>query len=184
MKQITNKEYEEWQKYKAEKAKSHVLLPDTVRKSVRGFYSPDFWNYPMFRSISESMGREVPVGTMGLCIDETHPVTRALFSECYSTPQWYSAVMHSDSAVLDAAPAGYRPIVQTIDNVERCCRLGMIFETAVGRGKLLVCTVRFDEAPEDICLSRLHCALADYISSAAFAPEAQLAPEMLRRLFR
>lgn len=31
MKQITNKEYEEWQKYKAEKAKGHVLLSDTVR---------------------------------------------------------------------------------------------------------------------------------------------------------
>ena len=31
MKQISNKEYEEWQKYKAEKAKGHVLLPDTVR---------------------------------------------------------------------------------------------------------------------------------------------------------
>ena len=31
MKQITNKEYEEWQKYKAEKAKGHVLLPDTIR---------------------------------------------------------------------------------------------------------------------------------------------------------
>ena len=31
MKQITNKEYEEWQKYKAEKAKGHILLPDTVR---------------------------------------------------------------------------------------------------------------------------------------------------------
>ena len=31
MKQITNKEYEEWQKYKAEKEKGHVLLPDTVR---------------------------------------------------------------------------------------------------------------------------------------------------------
>ena len=31
MKQITNKEYEEWQKYKAEKAEGHVLLPDTVR---------------------------------------------------------------------------------------------------------------------------------------------------------
>ena len=27
MKQITNKEYEEWQKYKAEKAKGHALLP-------------------------------------------------------------------------------------------------------------------------------------------------------------
>lgn len=31
MKQITNKEYEEWQKYKAEKANGHILLPDTVR---------------------------------------------------------------------------------------------------------------------------------------------------------
>ena len=31
MKQMTNKEYEEWQKYKAEKAKGHALLPDTVR---------------------------------------------------------------------------------------------------------------------------------------------------------
>ena len=31
MKQITNKEYEEWQKYKAEKAKGHILLPDPVR---------------------------------------------------------------------------------------------------------------------------------------------------------
>ncbi len=27
MEQITNKEYEEWQKYKEEKAKGHVLLP-------------------------------------------------------------------------------------------------------------------------------------------------------------
>ena len=31
MKQITNKEYEEWQKYKAEKAEGRVILPDTVR---------------------------------------------------------------------------------------------------------------------------------------------------------
>jgi hypothetical protein len=26
MKQITNKEYEEWQKYKAEKAKGHIVI--------------------------------------------------------------------------------------------------------------------------------------------------------------
>ena len=31
MKQITNKKYEEWQTYKAEKSKGRVLLPDTVR---------------------------------------------------------------------------------------------------------------------------------------------------------
>ena len=31
MKQITNKEYEEWQKYKSDKAKGRILQPDTVR---------------------------------------------------------------------------------------------------------------------------------------------------------
>lgn len=31
MKQITNKEYEDWQKYKAEREKGRVLLPDTLR---------------------------------------------------------------------------------------------------------------------------------------------------------
>lgn len=31
MKQITNKEYEEWQRYKAEKAKGLILQPDTIR---------------------------------------------------------------------------------------------------------------------------------------------------------
>ena len=31
MKQITNKEYEEWQKYKTDRACGRVLLPDTVR---------------------------------------------------------------------------------------------------------------------------------------------------------
>jgi hypothetical protein len=29
--QATNKEYEEWQKYKEEKAKGHILMPDTLR---------------------------------------------------------------------------------------------------------------------------------------------------------
>lgn len=35
MKSITNKEYEEWQKYKAEKVKGHILMPDTTGSSAR-----------------------------------------------------------------------------------------------------------------------------------------------------
>ena len=31
MKQITNREYEDWQKYKQEKSNGRVLLPETVR---------------------------------------------------------------------------------------------------------------------------------------------------------
>lgn len=160
-----------------------LLLPEHISETVRGFYCADFWNYHMFRIISQNMGKREPAGTMGLCIDNTHPVAGAMFSERFSTPQWYSAVTHSDCAVLDAAPAGYRPAVQPIDNVERNHRLGMIFETAAGGGRLLICTVRFEEAPEDLCLNRLHHALADYLQSDAFDPAPALPAEMLRQLF-
>lgn len=160
-----------------------LLIPAQITDKIRGFYCTDFWNYPMFRSISESMGRQVPVGTMGLCIDKTHPVARALFSDDYSTPQWYSIVTHADCAVLDDAPNGYRPAVQMIDNVERNHRLGLLFETAVGGGRLFVCTARLTECPEDPCMNRLHHAIAAYMQSDAFAPAETLSAGLLRKLF-
>lgn len=179
---ITVHSYSEAEPY-LQKGARVLLLPEQITEKIEGFYCTDFWNYHMFKIISESMGRKVPVGTMGLCINLAHPIAKAMFSSHYSTPQWYSAVTHSDSAVLDAAPAGYRPIVQTVDNVERNHRLGVIFETAVGAGRLLICTVRLHEAPQDLCINRLHCALADYLQSDAFAPAEQLPPTLLRKLF-
>lgn len=143
-----------------------LLLTGHLPDAVRGFYCTDFWNYHMFKIISESMGRQVPVGTMGLCIDTAHPVAQAMCSEEYSTPQWYSAVTHADCAILDDLPAGFRPIVQVIDNVERCHRLGLLYELQTGGGTLLVCTVRFDEAPDDPALNRLYHAITDYVRSA------------------
>lgn len=160
-----------------------LLLPDQITEKIEGFYCTDFWNYPMFKTISESMGRKVPVGTMGLCIDPDHPVAKAMFSADHSTPQWYMPVTHSDCAVLDAAPEGFRPIIQTIDHPARAHRLGTVFETAVGVGKLLVCTVRFAEAPDDRSMNRLHHALCDYLQSDAFAPAETLSPALLRKLF-
>lgn len=160
-----------------------LLLPEQITDSIKGFYCTDFWNYHMFRQISESMHRQVPVGTMGLCIDTAHPIAKAMFSAAYSTPQWYSAVTHADCAILDDAPAGFRPTVQMIDNVERNHRLGLLFETAVSGGRLLICTVRFAEAPEDLAMNRLYHAVTDYIRSADFSPKEQLSAAMLRALF-
>jgi len=70
----------------------NVLLmpkPEALNNVVEGYYCTDFWCYPMFRSISESMNREVPIGTMGLLIDNTHPVFRDFPCEPYSTYPWW-----------------------------------------------------------------------------------------------
>ena len=160
-----------------------LLLPDTVKNGIPGSYCTDFWNYSMFRQISESMGKPEPIGTLGLCIQADHPIARAMFSEEYSTPQWYTPVTHADCAILDFAPDGYNPIVQMIDNPARCHRLALIFETKVGNGKLLVCTVRLHEAPDDPAVNRLHHALIDYMQSPDFIPSVRLDEKRLAALF-
>lgn len=165
-----------------QEGKRVLLLPETVSECVKGFYCTDFWCYPMFRSISESMNKEVPVGTMGLCIQAEHPIAKALYSDEYSTPQWYMPVSHADCAVLDAAPEGFTPIVQMIDNFERNHRLGLIFETKVGGGRLLISTVRTEECPDDPAMSRLAQALIDYAASDEFAPRAELDAAMLTKI--
>lgn len=37
--------------------------------SIKGTYCTDFWCYPMFCFISEIMGKPIPIGTMGLLIE-------------------------------------------------------------------------------------------------------------------
>jgi len=50
----------------------------------------------------------------------------------------------SKAIILNETPADFRPIVQVIDNQERNVKLGAIFETRVGAGKLLVCALDLD----------------------------------------
>lgn len=57
---------------------------------------------------------------------------------------WGDVRNRSKAIVLNGTPDDYRPIVQVIDNYERNYKLGSIFETRVGPGKLLVCAMDLD----------------------------------------
>ncbi len=158
-----------------------LYLPGKLKNSVEGFYCTDFWCYSMFRSISESMGRDVPVGTLGLLIDNEHPALSEFPSEVYSTPPWYEIVSHSACAVLDDFPE-IQPIVQTIDNFERNHRLGNLFEVRSGKNKVLICTCRLQECidiPEVQAYAR---SLLNYIKSDRFAPQINISAEALANL--
>lgn len=151
-----------------------IYLPNELAESIKGFYCTDFWCYPMFRSISESMGKEVPVGTMGLLIDKDHPALAGFACEDYSTPQWYNIVSHADCAVLDNTPEGYSPIVQMIDNFERNHKLGLLYEAKAGGGKLLVCTSRLSEISDKAEAQSFAAALIEYVHSEQFSPKWEL----------
>lgn len=148
-----------------------IYIPKNLPESVRGEYCTDFWCYPMFRSISESMGREVPTGTLGLLIQSEHPALRGFESRFYTTPQWHSIVSNADCAVLDGTPEGFRPIVQMIDNFERNHKLGLIYEANAAGGRLLVCTSRLMDILDKTEARALLQSLAEYAVSGDFTPE-------------
>ncbi len=174
-----------WKEAKERLAKGEKVLfmPDALpeSKSIEGTYCTDFWNYPMFRSISESMEKPVPVGTLGLLVDRDSPALAEFPSEIYSTAQWYDAVTDSRAAVLDGT--GIDPIVRTIDNCERNHSLGDIFEAESGGGSLLVCTLRLDKKTDSLPCRQLLKSLYDYASSNDFKPAQSVDISVLDGIF-
>lgn len=152
----------------------NVLLmpkPESLHNAIEGFYCTDFWCYPMFRSISESMNRPVPVGTMGLLIDNSHPVFRDFPCEQYSTYPWWSIIENSKSIILDGTDREWSPIVQTIDNFERNHKLGFLFECRVGAGNLLVCALDASKAGKTPEGRQFLSSVAGYMASSEFKPQ-------------
>lgn len=108
-----------------EKADGAAIVVPSAEGQLPAEYCTDFWCYPMFRSISESMGKPVPVGTMGLSIDIASPLLKRFAQEDYTIPAWYAILQ---TAHVQRLPADIHPAVQMIDNTERCARLGILYQ--------------------------------------------------------
>lgn len=125
-----------------EKADGAAIVVPSAEGQLPAEYCTDFWCYPMFRSISESMGKPVPIGTMGLSIDTASPLLKRFAQEDYTTPVWYAILQ---TAHVQRLPADIHPAVQMIDNTERCARLGILYQ----QDGLWYLTARLWEKPDD-----------------------------------
>ena len=125
-----------------EKGVKPLFIPEAKGK-LEGTYCTDFWCYPMFRSISESMKKPVPIGTMGLLIEKNDRVFSSFPTEDHSTAQWYNIVTHSHAEDLDGTDI--IPTVWVIDNPDRAKKLGLLYRLPTGFGDLTVCTSRLWE---------------------------------------
>jgi hypothetical protein len=150
--------------------------------SIEGTYCTDFWCYPMFRSISESVGRAVPVGTHGLYVEKSHSIFDNFPTEIYSTPQWYDFVSNSRALILDDSEI--TPVVWTIDNFERNHMLGNILELQVGLGKLLISTSDLRKLSESVPAKQLEYSILSYMSSEKFKPTNIITVEGLKKIFQ
>ncbi len=151
-----------------------LLFPQTAEvkdKSFPGLFPPDFWNYGMFKSISENNGKQVSPGTLGLLTDPSLPIFNNFPTDFYTNWQWYSIIKASNSYILDELPSNYYPIVQVVDNLERNHKLGLIFEMKVGKGKLLVCMSQLNKIADKPEAAQLYQSILNYMESEKFDPE-------------
>lgn len=151
--------------------------------SVGGSFTPDYWNYAMFKGISESVGREVSPGTLSILTNPAHPLFREFPTEMHSNWQWWIILKHARPLILDRTPHEYKPLIQVIDNIERNHKLGLLLEVRSGEGKLLVnlCDLEaIADKPEGRQYRR---ALLQYMVSPDFNPETVLSEDELTNLF-
>lgn len=151
---------------------------------VGPLFQTDYWNWRMFKTISQNNHKPVSPGTLGLCIaDPAHPLFSAFPTEGHTSWQWFSVVQASAPLVLDnLARAGlrdYRPLVQVIDNIERNHRLGLVMEFRVGQGRLLICAADLDRAARHVEGRAFYASLLGYMQSSAFSPRTAISFDAL-----
>ena len=159
-------------------------MKDIKNKSVGGLFITDFWNYGMFRSIAESLKKEPSPGTMGLLLNPANPFFQNFPTEFHSDWQWWIIAKNSRPFILDGAPQAYLPIVQVIDNFERDYKLGILFEFAVGKGKLLVSTTNIDAILEKPEGRQYYQAILKYTASDKFNPSTTMSMNDLLRMLK
>ncbi|MBR3472929.1 MAG: beta-glycosidase [Prevotella sp.] len=166
--------------------KSVLLMPDSTELkslTVGGLFQTDYWNYRMFKTISENNKKPVSPGTLGLLTDPAHPIFRDFPTDMHTSWQWFPMIKASRPFMLDNTAPKYRPIVQVIDNIERNHKLGLVFEFAVGKGKLLVCMSPLDQLQQYAEARQLYSSICQYMLSADFHPQTSVTTTDLQRLF-
>lgn len=156
-------------------------LVDSV--TVGGLFQTDYWNYRMFKTISENAGKKVSPGTLGILTAPAHKALSQYPTEEHSDWQWYTVVKHSYPLILDRLNAiDYRPTVQVIDNVERNHRLGLLMEFKVGKGKLMLLMADIKELEAKPEGQQFIKSVIDYMNTSDFAPATAIEYDDLRSL--
>ena len=165
-----------------EKGKSVLLMPEASDLCVGGLFQTDYWNYRMFKTISENNKKSVSPGTLGILTNPEHPIFKGFPTDMHTNWQWFPIIKASHPMMLDNTGKDYRPIVQVIDNIERNHKLGLIFEFAIGKGKLLVSMADLESAtsyPEGRAFYR---SVLEYMVSSDFAPKTHITLEDFQKL--
>ncbi|MEL7500584.1 MAG: sugar-binding domain-containing protein [Planctomycetota bacterium] len=151
--------------------------PDSMTDPIAGQFVPVFWSPVHFPK---------QPGTMGCMIDDEHPLFKNFPTNSHSDWQWWKMLRACQGFDLDEISVEQpRPIMQLIDKFDRNTRPTLIWETKIGLGRLLVCTLDIESNPDQrIAPAALKRSILDYMNSDEFRPNTRVSSEQLMRVFR
>ncbi|HSQ25135.1 MAG TPA: discoidin domain-containing protein [Pyrinomonadaceae bacterium] len=134
---------------------------------------PVFWNRQMGPAWGRMLGLLIGGGGLGNFPSDSH-----------FDWQWASLLGNVRAINLDRLPKELAPAVWAIDDWNRNYKLGVVFECAVGDGKLLVSAIDVTKPNDSNPVARqLRYSLMNYMASDCFQPRIPVSPAQMRTLF-
>ncbi|MBC7889705.1 MAG: beta-galactosidase, partial [Ferruginibacter sp.] len=121
--------------------------------------------------------------TLGILCNPKHPALKEFPTQYFSNWQWWDAMSHSNSIIMDSLSKNLQPIVRVIDDWVTARPLGLLFECKAGKGKLLVSGIDLISNNDKRGEARqLQYSLEKYMSSGSFNPAVTIAVDTIRRM--
>jgi hypothetical protein len=158
-----------------------LYLPKSALKADKGGnidvgFSSIFWNTAWTH-------RQAP-HTLGVYCDPAHPALAAFPNEGHSDYQWWDIVTGSAAIVMDDFPADYRPVVYHVDDWFTNRRLGLLFETKVGKGKMMICGADLTQTDQRPATDQFRWSIEQYMASGKFNPSVELDLKVIEGLLQ
>jgi len=149
----------------------------TLGSDVVQHYLPVFWNTSWFKMR--------PPHTTGAYINASHPLFRHDFpTDSWSNLNWWELLNRAQVMNLRELPADYQSPIQPIDTWHVSRKLGMIVETKVGKGRLLMTTMDIsNDLGRRIVARQMRHAIIDYMQSSDFNPSMTLKADVVEHFF-
>lgn len=118
-----------------------------------------------------------PTGHRGLLVND-HPALAGFPHDGGMDWQFFSMIEQAQSVLFEDGQLPFDPIVEVIPCYKNIKRQSVLFEFRVGKGRLLVCSLRLDR--QDPACAWLLDSLRRYMTGSRFAPLRQVEPGVLR----
>jgi hypothetical protein len=164
---------------KLSEGQSVLLLLDknTLKMYRESCFTTIFWN-----SIHKWPQK---AHTMGISCDPKHPVFENFPTEFHSNWQWWDITMNAYAMNMNDLPKEIKPLIGVIDSYIVNDKLSYLWECKVGTGKLVVCSVDFNQDMGNRSASKqLKSSILKYMNSGIFNPAIKLTTNNLESLFK